>query len=151
MEGAGAIENLPTLKGEFKKLLAVQDLDRQIQGWEQQRKELAEQAEKGKARGKAKQNTIKKYNGQLLELKSNEAYATMLLEIKHAQEDIAKIEEKILGLMEGEEAARRKFEEDARELAKQTTADQEAQARILAESKEFEAKVAAQQTGRAES
>src|SRR6185369_15628600 len=112
----------PSLKEQFQRLLSLQELDRQLTSWEQQRVELADKAEKSrsqvkasqarqadlkkafetqqKSRGlleldvKAKQETIKKYNGQLGELKTNEAYTTMVGEIKRAQDEIKAIEEK---------------------------------------------------------
>src|SRR4051812_2668701 len=105
-----ALSDVPTLKEQFRKLQVLQAMDRQIQGWDRQRHELAEKTELSKAqvkqsqqsqaelkkafetqqksRGlldlevKSKQETIKKYNGQLGDLKTNESYATMLSEIK---------------------------------------------------------------------
>lgn len=171
-----AVERPSPLKEQFQRLLALQELDRQLSSWEQQRQELAAKAEKSRAqvaasqakqaelkksfeiqqrsRGaleldvKSKQEAIKKYTGQLGELKSNEAYTTMTGEIKRAQQEIAVIEEKILGLMENEEAARKKFDEDAKALATRTAEDEADQARTLGASRQFEEKAQAEQARR---
>ena len=172
----GAVGEATTLKGQFKKLLDLQALDRLILGFEQERKELGAKAEGSKARVKAsqarqaelkkafeaqqktrsllelevkaRQESIRKYNGPLGELKSNEAYAAMLSEIKQCQDDITGLEEKILGLMENEEASRRKYEEDARSLVEETKREEAAQARDLASAKDFEDRASAENAKR---
>jgi predicted nucleic acid-binding Zn-ribbon protein len=172
----GEVSEIPSLAGAFRSLLSLQDLDRQISGWEHQRLELAAKSEAGrklvqdakakqdelkkafenqqKSRGllelevKAKQETIKKYNGQLGELKSNEAYTAMLSEIKKAQDEIAGMEERILGLMENEETARRQYEADARALAEKAKEVEAGQSGIQSEIKAFEDRAAAEQSRR---
>jgi uncharacterized protein len=87
---------------------------------------------------KTRQEAVKKYNGQLLELKSNEAYAAMLSEIKKAQEEITAYEDKILALMETEEADKRKSAEDGGRITAEIKAGEAALAQAAEKTKVLE-------------
>lgn len=168
MENIAAETN--TIEGQFSVLLELQGLDLQVHDWQTQLhekkrvveqnalkvKRLQEQLSSLKKAGDAKlksrsalemdaktrQEAVKRYNGQLLELKSNEAYSAMLSEIKKAQEDIAGLEDKILALMEAEESDKKKQAEESQAIAKEIKAAEAETAVFSSQAKELEDKVA---------
>lgn len=59
----------------------------------------------------AKEKEVQKHQGELNSLKSNDAYKAMLAEIKTAKDDVVKIEDAILALMEEVEADDKRYKE----------------------------------------
>ena len=156
-----------------KIMLELQDLDLQLGKWEKQRLALAKTVEESQAqvavcqarqdelkksfdtekkkRGvlelevKVREAEIEKHNTQLGQLTSNDAYKAKLSEIQNGRKDVAAIEEQILQLIENEEAIKLKFDEEAKTLNAQTAEAKSKQSVMVAEAKEFEDKVSAQQ------
>ena len=156
-----------------KFMLELQDLDTQLGKWEKQRLALSKTVDESKAkvlacqagqdelkksfdtekkkRGllelevKTKESEIEKHNSQLGQLNNNEAYKAKLTEIQNCRKDILGLEEQILYVIQNEEAIKLKFDEEAKVLNAQTAEALAGQAEMVAESKKFEDKVAAEQ------
>ena len=98
---------------------------------------------------KAKEAQAQKLNGQLGELKSNEAYKAMLTEIQNVRKDSLAFEEQILQLMQNEETIKAKFEEDSKTLETQAAEALQKQETSAAEAKAFSASLESESSRRA--
>jgi len=95
-----------------------------------------------------KEEQIKKLQTQLYQLKSNKEYSTMLTEIQGIKADNSVLEEEIIKLMDGIDAAKKKIAEE-KELFKKEEADaQKEKDTINARGKEIDARLSELSTQR---
>jgi predicted nucleic acid-binding Zn-ribbon protein len=128
----GRIELLP------KQLAALEaKLNGTLQTLEANKQQIARTAsERKKLEGGIQDLEAKnsKYRGQLTDVKTNEQYRALLQEIEFHEKEIRKIEDKILALMEQDEALRKELQTIERRL-------QEEKALVESEKKAAEAEV----------
>jgi predicted nucleic acid-binding Zn-ribbon protein len=176
METTGAAPR--PLKEQHELLIQIQSIDRRLQKMDRLRAELtakvdaskaqvaqaqAAQAElkkgfDGQAKSKAalelevraKDETASKYRDQLNRLKNNEEYQAMMHQINTLNEEKKAIEDRIVALLEGEEAARKKFEEDAQALQARTAEAEAEQKKMLDEVAAFDAEGSGERSRRDE-
>ncbi|MCC6143254.1 MAG: hypothetical protein IT368_05560 [Candidatus Hydrogenedentes bacterium] len=105
---------IPKQKGKFD--IQKKRLDEELARSEDRVKQL--QLEQRQCEGdiEQKQDQIKKYDGQLLNVKKNEEYQALLHEIDNLKKQIGQREERILNIMEDLDAAKASLEEDRKRI-----------------------------------
>ncbi|MCB5224565.1 MAG: hypothetical protein GX135_00020 [Candidatus Cloacimonetes bacterium] len=118
----------------------VDEATANLLGSETIRADIAKQQRAVEGDIKQHQETIKKYSGQLSEIKTNKEYKALNSEIAYLNEKIAELEGLELELMDKEAEARRKVEEDkkALEAAENVKREREGELRKKIESLEVE-------------
>lgn len=91
----------------------------------------------------AKESTIKKFQMQLTQVKTNKEYSAMQHEIDQHRADVSLLEEQILACMDGIEQVVREAKAQAAQVAQQQAALRQEEARVAAEIAELEQRVSA--------
>ncbi len=89
----------------------------------------------------SKEETIKKCESQLYQLKTNEEYATMKKEIGGHNADKSVLEDEIIGILDEAEAAKKDVEKDKRAMKEEEAKLKTEKARCAGELKEIEARL----------
>jgi len=164
---------LPTvnLKSQLNVLLQLQSIDSQIYGlneqkssrpkeieilrlaFEEKKKHLADlekislDLQKAKKDAEielaAKEEGVKKLQGQLYSLKTNKEYNTMLQQIQDSKADASRVEDKILEVMEKVENARKEIEAEKSRLKEEENIFEAAKKKVEDLLKEIEEKLSA--------
>jgi predicted nucleic acid-binding Zn-ribbon protein len=164
--------NLPTvnLKSQLNILLQLQAIDSQIYGlneqktslpkeveilktaFEEKKKRLADlekvSLEQQKAKKDAemelaaKEEGVKKLQGQLYSLKTNKEYNTMLQQIQDSKADSSRVEDKILEVMDKVENLRKEIEAEKGRLSQEEKVFNEAKKKVEDQLKEIAEKLA---------
>ena len=90
----------------------IKEAKNNLNSFQMKRKELENKAAE-------KENLIKKHQGELNSLKSNDAYKAMLAEIDSAKNDLSKVEDEILNVMEESDNAQGAFKKQEHEFQEQ--------------------------------
>ncbi|MFH1397662.1 MAG: C4-type zinc ribbon domain-containing protein [Candidatus Omnitrophota bacterium] len=121
----GEIEALQAAFDDKKKILA---------DCEKKSLDLARQKKDREIELGSKEEGIKKLQGQLYQLKTNNEYKTMLKQIDDAKADASVIEDKILEIMEGTDKARADLEQEKKKITEEEKV-------FILESKKIEDKI----------
>ncbi len=161
---------MPDLKSQLKVLLQLQNVDSQIYGLNEEKNNLPKEIEAFKAVFEdkkkhlaelekisldnqkvkkvaelelaAKEEVVKKFQGQLYSLKTNKEYNTMLQQIQDAKADASRVEDTILIIMEKNEISRKDIEEEKKKLNEDEKIFNEQKKKAEGRLKEIEDKLA---------
>jgi predicted nucleic acid-binding Zn-ribbon protein len=105
---------IPKQKGKFD--LQKKRLDEELAACEQRTKNLQIEQRSCESEIQQKQEQMKKYDGQLGNVRKNEEYTALLHEIDILKKQIAVKEERIIGIMMELDEAKQKLEEDKKRI-----------------------------------
>jgi predicted nucleic acid-binding Zn-ribbon protein len=97
-----------------EKRIHERELQSQRSDYENEKKKIEEIRERNRKSSGEKENTVKEladFKNKLLEMKTNEAYRTMLVQIKYAENKISELDIKLLELMYEEESSEENLKE----------------------------------------
>ena len=98
----------------------------------------------------SKEETIKKCQGQLYQIKTNKEYAAMQQEIKGYEADKSVLEDEIISILDGVEAKKKLMEEHKAKLKEEEKAANVEKEKVNSELKEIEQKLSALNAQRSE-
>lgn len=124
---------IPKQKGKFD--LQKKRLDEELSACEQRAKNLQIEQRSCESEIQQKQDQIKKYDGQLANVRKNEEYTALLHEIDILKKQIAVKEERIIGILVELDEAKQKLEEDKKRIGAEV-------ARIAAECAKIDGELA---------
>lgn len=139
-EATKALAALPARRAEAEK--AFKEFEKALQTFTDRITELRKAIRSSETDIEALKEERKKYESQLLSVKTNEAYRALLREIEGVKERIGNIEEKILDFMTEEEEVRRKAEAKKKEEPEAKRALEAALAEIASEESRLRTRLA---------